>query len=174
MDISQNIHYFSGNETEAIRLLEEGANATYVDNNGHLPMHLAALYGYEKLFHSLMEKGYKYQIHEKDIYDAGIPLIKAVRGGQHKMVDLLIKSGSDVNSAETTVLWSPLRRAAKNGDVKLIELLLNNGADVHATNSFGLTALFLAKLNNHSSAVHILEQAEKKSEKELPKNMCNF
>lgn len=41
----KNIHYFSGDEAEAIRLLEEGVNATYVDEHGRLPMHLAALRG---------------------------------------------------------------------------------------------------------------------------------
>ncbi|XP_055308252.1 60 kDa lysophospholipase-like [Sitodiplosis mosellana] len=166
------------NEAKAIRLLEEGANATYVDHNGRLPMHLAALYGYEKVFHFLMENGYKYQIHEKDNFNAGIPLMTAVRGEQHRMADLLIQSGSDVNTEEmTNVGWNPLRMAAKDGDVKMIELLLENGADLYSTNDFGFTALELAELNNHSSAVYILQEAERKSvarKKELPKNSCNF
>ncbi|XP_055313230.1 serine/threonine-protein phosphatase 6 regulatory ankyrin repeat subunit C-like [Sitodiplosis mosellana] len=161
----------TGNETEAIRLLEEGVNATYVNRHKRLPMHLAALYGYEKFFHSLMEKGYKYQIHEKDDFYAGIPLMSAIRN------DLLLKSGSDVNTAETVVGWNPLRLAARSGDVKMIELLLNNGADVYSTNGFGVRALQLATLNGHLSAAYILEVAEinsAKKGKELPKNMCVF
>lgn len=79
------------------------------------------------------------------------------------MVDLLIKSGSNVNAAETIIGWTPLRIAARDGEIEIIEILLNNGADVHFKGDYVGTALDLARSHGYLSAVKILEEAEKKS-----------
>lgn len=90
--------------------------------------------------------------------------------GQANIVELLIKSGSDVNNEEYWVISDPLGNAAANGneistlhqleqrlnrmkwkwnsflgDVKIVELLINGGADIYSINKWGMTPQEIAK-----------------------------
>ena len=48
---------------------------------------------------------------------------------------------------------TPLHYAAASGFIECIELLIKHGADVHALNSWKITPIAIAMLNNHNGTV---------------------
>jgi len=62
-------------------------------------------------------------------------LCNAVRFGNSKEVELLIKNGADVNKVATDLSYrgmSPLFVAVSSGRLDMVKLLIDNGADVNA------------------------------------------
>ena len=68
------------------------------------------------------------------------------RPGQEIIVDLLIRSGANVNAANVK-LETPLHFAAHLGYEKIIEQLVENGAEVEFRNEQHKTPLFFAVLS---------------------------
>jgi uncharacterized protein len=86
-----------------------------------------------------------------------LPLVDAVKDGNHASVRNLLRSKTDVNAREadgTTALhW-----AVRAEDRELIRLLLGAGADVRAANRYGVTPLQLAAVNGSvPTAVMLLD-----------------
>ncbi|XP_037033284.1 putative ankyrin repeat protein RF_0381 isoform X1 [Bradysia coprophila] len=75
-----------------------------------------------------------------------------------KVVDYLIKNGSDVNALDNGNL-SPLYFAAEGGNDKIVEMLVNNGADVSISNNKGMTELHVAAYNGFDKIADILIKA---------------
>ncbi|KAJ9469582.1 putative ankyrin repeat protein L93 [Diplonema papillatum] len=71
-------------------------------------------------------------------------LLKAVKAGNHKAVDLFLRAGVDVNGRHYTDGWTSLMAAADNGDVKLMTFLVDKGARVNHKKNNGCTALMSA------------------------------
>lgn len=71
------------------------------------------------------------------------PLIYACRNGDEKIVELLIKSGADVNKDDNYRHVTPLREALKDSKANRFDIawyLIENGADIHAAKD----AIFIA------------------------------
>ncbi|XP_031641151.1 ankyrin repeat and SOCS box protein 3-like [Contarinia nasturtii] len=159
------------NETEAIRLIEDGTDANVSDADRYSPMHWAAKLGYNKVIDLLMEKGYKSQLHNRTI-GFRTPLSLAVRMHNCDTAELLIKHGSDIDAAEMQISWNPLRLAAWTNDEEMVKILLKNGADIHATNWFGSTARDIAEGSGHLRIVRLLDEED--SRRQLEKAYTNF
>ena len=54
---------------------------------------------------------------------------------------------------------TPLIYASRNGHINIAQLLLNNGADVNVKDSWGRTAMMVAKSKGHTEIVELLQQA---------------
>jgi Ankyrin repeats (3 copies) len=108
-----------------------------------LTTHLfSAIKGYNlKEVESILTQGIDVNI--KDQWD-NILLVQAMQSTRAKdMVELLIKSGADVNLSDGEGVTA-LIRAARGGDIHIARLLIENGADVNAKNSGGESALHIA------------------------------
>ena len=84
---------------------------------------------------------------------AGTPvLVLAVQQGNPAMVELLIRSGADVDA------WngSPLLWAAQNGREDMVRLLLDKGAEVNRGDTEFKTPLAYAKEAGHSAVADLL------------------
>jgi ankyrin repeat protein len=79
-------------------------------------------------------------------------LILAVRNGHTRLASLLLQRGSEWNHPDSSNN-TPLHYAAASGFIECIDLLIQHGADVHALNSWKVTPIAIAMLNNHNGTV---------------------
>ena len=70
-------------------------------------------------------------------------LMIAVKVGDRKMVDRLLRTSADVNARSKTG-WTALMEAASGNDNYMAQLLIRHGADVNAQTDEGITPLQLA------------------------------
>ncbi len=73
--------------------------------------------------------------------------------GDYPLVKLLLTGQADVNNGADTPVGSPLLYAAGNGCPEIVRLLLRNYANPNASNSDGLTPLYIASQNAQASVV---------------------
>ncbi|CAG9975002.1 unnamed protein product [Clonostachys byssicola] len=86
-------------------------------------------------------------------------LLIAIEAGNEAMVELLLKSGADVNKeAQRGITRTPLQSACQRRSLPIVQLLLRWGADVNAPASSrnGGTALQLACLSGSIKIVRLL------------------
>ena len=73
-------------------------------------------------------------------------------GGKHRALDLLIKQGIDIESADASSRTA-LHHAAVGSDVRIVEILLNNGANVEAVDKDGIRPIDRAIGHSNEAAV---------------------
>ncbi|XP_032892476.1 ankyrin repeat and SOCS box protein 14 [Amblyraja radiata] len=138
-------------------LLEYGADANVPKYTGHLPIHRATYRGYYRLVKQLIEVTDISAIQESGIS----PLHSAAAGGHQQCLQLLLRSGFDVNFMLSPQLQrgycdrrkSALYFAVSNNDVHSARLLLEAGA---LANQDPINCLQLAlRLANHQ-LIHLL------------------
>lgn len=119
------------------------------------PLMYAAAQGQYELAEALLER--KARTLSKDKYKR-TPLFLAVRNGHTRLASLLLQQGSDwkhVDSSNNTAL----HYAAGAGFIECINLLMQHQADVNAMNSWKVTPITIAMLNNHLGTVkRLLEE----------------
>ena len=129
-------------------LLQHGADANRVTENGETPLHLAVKGEHELLCKTLL------QLKQKPLLalaneDGETPLHVAAAKGSTTICELLLRAGAEGNLA-TFDGATPLTIAVKQGCLPLCELLVSNGADVNkAETGSGKTPLMLAAENGH-------------------------
>jgi ankyrin repeat protein len=87
-----------------------------------------------------------------------VPLVEAVKRGDHEAVRALVRARADVNEAEadgTTALhW-----AVQGNDIELVRTLVRAGARVKTANRYGVPPLTLAAINGSAPAIAVLLEA---------------
>ena len=84
------------------------------------------------------------------------PLHQAASNGDQPTVRLLIDRGDNVNE-KNGAGWTPLMDAAFVGHVGIAKMLLEHGADPTLTNNQGQTALTLARQQDRTLVIDLLE-----------------
>ncbi|MCP4438373.1 MAG: hypothetical protein GY810_05460 [Aureispira sp.] len=91
-------------------------------------------------------------------YQGNTTLIYAAAEGHLAIVQLLLEHGADINE-QNKIGWTALMQASTKNRYKVVKLLLEKGAQTTAIDKeFRLTALGLAKENNHTEIIEILEK----------------
>ncbi|XP_071178213.1 uncharacterized protein [Mytilus edulis] len=83
------------------------------------------------------------------------PLTAACKGGNEKIVQLLIDKGSDVNQVDSRGC-SPLNAACHSGHEKIIQLLIDKGSDVNQVGTYGYTPLTAACSGSNEKIIQLL------------------
>lgn len=85
-------------------------------------------------------------------------LLDAVRRGDERAVNTLIRRRADVNAPDATGT-TPLALAVQADRLDLIQLLIEAGADVKRANRFGVTPLHLAAISGNAASTRRLVEA---------------
>lgn len=133
-----------GDVTGVTRLLGEGVDVNATDDSGYPALQLAAKGGHMEMCQMLIhEAGATIHAKKRDGYPS---FYFAAEFGHLDICQLLINAGADINYIysigeyrETALPW-----AVERGKIGVCKLLIDAGTDVNATNSDGLTSLYLA------------------------------
>ncbi|XP_062498833.1 poly [ADP-ribose] polymerase tankyrase-1-like isoform X2 [Corticium candelabrum] len=101
----------------------------------------------------LIERGA--DVDTRDWFGNRTVLMQACLNGNKEMVELLLRSGSDVNKTDKGG-WTALHHAANDNLSKVVPILLENGCDMNKKDNIGWTTLHYAAIDNHSNVVRIL------------------
>ena len=158
------------------------------DDSGYMALHHAAMDGYPDVVRALLEGGANVNAWKGQRDWAAIHA--AAQQGHYDVVKLLIDRGADID-AECNTSGSPLDTAMQLGteahqriaqllaekgavsrsrihtacylgDVDSVKVLIKAGIDVNIRDSQGLTALALAKQENHTEVIELLRRQRAK------------
>ncbi|OJD25069.1 hypothetical protein ACJ73_03561 [Blastomyces percursus] len=144
-----------GQETMAIRLLDEGADPTVSDWDRRTVAHWAAINGFvcilERLFRSRID-----QVYSRDRRDR-TPLSHAAENGHEAIVDLFLKQSDSTADDYDDTGKTPLHYAAREGHVGVMRLLLDDDATrADANDMSGFTPMTLAAAKGNKPSVELL------------------
>jgi hypothetical protein len=97
----------------------------------------------------------------------GPALIRAIRDGQSKKADELIKNNKGINTQDEYG-WTPLMYAIFRGDSELIENLLSHGADANLQDQDGITPLIAAIMRTPQPFMLQYMPEDERSVKDIP------
>lgn len=130
----------------AAALLSHGAKPNAKNMHGGTALHQAASQGAIKVIELLLANKADVNAGDNEGYT---PLHGAVSYGKNDtrktVVEILLKSGANVNAKTTRDGETPFHKAIDRGDVEIVKLLLNYGADVNAVSKFGVSSLYFAR-----------------------------
>ncbi|KAG7386788.1 hypothetical protein PHYBOEH_008594 [Phytophthora boehmeriae] len=133
-------------------LLDQGANANFVNENNQSVLHFAVVCLEREMVSILLDRGA--DVTAKDESGA-TPLHWVASIGSSDIVELLIDRGADMAAAEESGA-TPLHSAASKCNTETVALLIDRGADMTAVDSHGLTALHVAANNGFAKTVSVL------------------
>ncbi|MCB9228206.1 MAG: ankyrin repeat domain-containing protein [Deltaproteobacteria bacterium] len=146
------VRWFSA---ESIKLLiDRGAKVNLPDNQGTLPLVLAAGES-KRVVKLLIDHGAN--VHLAD-GEGRTPLFPALEWGQAEIIELLIEAGADVNQVVSGGV-SPLALAIAEKKKRITELLIDRGANVNQADKDGVPLLSQAVRDNDTELVELLIEA---------------
>ena len=168
-------------------LVEKGSYVNLQNKEGRTPLFLSVKNKHEQLIKLLIENeadvriGYKensterfYLVRGKNRGRAAWHYIAGEQVNEPEIIDLLVKSGANVN-AQDAEGFTPLHMAAIHGNLKIVKKLVDLDADVNIVTTDGKNAAELAHLNEEMEIEEYLESKmtssqrtkEKKDDSEL-------
>lgn len=130
----------SGQIVEMNKYIRDGIDLNKKDEDGDLPLTLAAVYNKYEAVKLLLENGA--DVNRK----AGYGRTAVMEADSLPVLELLLENGADINPTDEAG-DNALLLAAGNCNIKKAEFLLAKGADINFRNNSGQTALMKAVLN---------------------------
>jgi len=154
----------SQNLSRAKELLSK--QETALESKGWHVLHLAALFGEEKIVELIVE-GKKADVGLRHGKLGVTPLHYAALKGHVRLMKWLVRKGANVNLKTHTVGATPLHYAAREGRVDAVKYLIKQKAflDDHLLEPAGLSPLFLAVMKGHLRTAEELISSGAKIEK---------
>ena len=119
----------------------------------------------------------EYDFQFKEIPDATLLHIASEQINEPGIIDLLVKSGANVN-AQDAEGFTPLHMAAIHGNLKIVKKLVDLEADVNIVTTDGKNAAELAHLNEELEIEEYLESkmasSQRTKEKEVDSELADF
>ncbi|CAM9139016.1 unnamed protein product [Ectocarpus fasciculatus] len=151
-------------------LIASGARLEVSDGRGCTPLHVAAENGATSAIVALVNGGAdKCKVNS----DGRSPLLVAVENGRLTAATVLLHASEEDNAGFVdrrygSDEYSALDLAACGGHQQILKMLIRHGCDVNAGDSDGVTALYLAALNDQPCSIDVLVKAGAKVEARSP------
>jgi len=163
----------SNNFILAKELISAGADVNNMENHfgGSLPLTIAAQYGSLEMCVLLIKEGADIDkcpkftgeiiqspdsiVADYDYSKGNSALILATLHNRFDIVELLIRSGGDINITNFAGN-SPLIVASMHGHSQLVDFFVKHGADIEIKNIYSQTALFSACCKNNNEIIKLL------------------
>jgi ankyrin repeat protein len=143
-------------EVDALLAAGASPNADGVKGyEGRPALFHAATFGYVDIATKLIERGANANYGADR--GATTPLMLAALNGPAAMVDLLVRSGADVNAQAAGS--TALSEATRKGDPQVLRVLLEAGADPNVPMLDGSTPVCYAKTHGYAQAAQLLAAA---------------
>ena len=148
----------SGNLSQVIALLEQGAKINTEDNDWKTPLHLAAQSGEKAVVRYLLKMGADVHGADSDHQQA---LHLAAQRGHEEVIFCLLLGGANINARDASGRTA-LHNAAENGHEQVLKVLVKEGADMNITDEDENTAWNLAFKGGLRTAQELLLSPEQK------------
>lgn len=153
---------YKGDLKKADVLLGKGEDINKANEFGFSPLMVAAREGDFYSFRWLIKRGAKIQglTKSKDRDQSGLTIfLAAVKGGNHEMVEYLLKKGIDPNEMnKETKSWA-IHYATRRCKPKIVDLLIESKANLKVVNAIKQTALHTAASEGCFPSVALLLDA---------------
>jgi ankyrin repeat protein len=133
-------------------IIERGGDPKRPDRSGRTPLMKAAARGHLNVADVLLEHDCAINATSSD--DSVSALYAAASNNHESVVDLLIKSGANLNVIDCDNM-TPLMAAAARGHWNIAQKLISSGADLHRIDAFGTTIRDYVR--NSKNAPHDIE-----------------
>lgn len=120
-------------------IVAKGESVDCRTKDGLTPLHLAVKFGQHEVVETLLGLGANLQLKTGKLGETPLHIATMVKDGE-RCVDLLIKSGADVDATEIKQ-ETPMHFAARFNNLKAVKLLLEDGAKVDSQNIDGENVL---------------------------------
>lgn len=120
-------------------IVAKGESVDCRTKDGLTPLHLAVKFGQHEVVETLLGLGANLQLKTGKLGETPLHIATMVKDGE-RCVDLLIKSGADVDASEMKQ-ETPMHFAARFNNLKAVQLLLEDGAKVDSQNIDGENVL---------------------------------
>lgn len=120
-------------------IVAKGESVDCRTKDGLTPLHLAVKFGQHEVVETLLGLGANLQLKTGKLGETPLHIATMVKDGE-RCVDLLIKSGADVDAMEIKQ-ETPMHFAARFNNLKAVQLLLEDGAKVDSQNIDGENVL---------------------------------
>ncbi|WP_202081165.1 ankyrin repeat domain-containing protein [Caldalkalibacillus salinus] len=150
----------AGRQDRVQALLEQDQSivASY-SPDGWTPLHLACFFGHYEVAEFLIQHGAPVDIRTKNEMD-NLPIQTASSNKNLEIVALLLQNGADANAKQHHGGFTLLHEASLLGNVELVKLLLKHGADPHIANETGQTPIDIAKGQNFTEILALLQDVK--------------
>jgi ankyrin repeat protein len=144
-----------GERTEALTLIQAGADVRATDADGTTALHWAAHFGDAEVTKALIKAGA--DVKAVNTYGA-TPMSSAAEIGSAEVLDLLLKAGADVESPNPEG-QTALMVAARTGRLEAAKVLIKHRANANAREQWGgQTALMWAAAQSQPEMIRFLLQ----------------
>jgi ankyrin repeat protein len=124
-------------------LLDEGADHLAQDAKGTTAWALAICRGDGKVIESMLSRGANVNESASENTYAIPPLGLAIEHGRENIVELLIKSGAQIEAVDVDGNTALINAAKSSNRTAIVQRLLQMGANVNASNNQGVTPLMI-------------------------------
>lgn len=122
--------------------------------DGLTPLHLAVKFGQHEVVETLLGLGADLKLKTGKLGETPLHIATMVKDGE-RCVDLLIKSGAEVDATEMN-LETPMHFAARFNNLKAVQLLLEDGAKVDSQNVDGENVLHACVRESNLSIIETI------------------
>ncbi|QDS76645.1 hypothetical protein FKW77_008109 [Venturia effusa] len=148
------VHAISKSQFQVVQtLLSKNAKIEPISDTDHIPLNLACQHANVPIVKEILTRRPQLLADAEGLY----PQHLAARSSEApKLLSLLRDYGADLDQRDKLYQWTPLFHASSEGNAAALKMLLESGVDANVLDEKGLSALYYATWEGHSTCIQLL------------------